>query len=216
MIQINSLQSQVQISGSISSFNIIFKSLREMNTTFKVIHLASCISVGYPPEFVLVLTQVQYSVVAYSGMVMETICYLPQNSVPDLNQAITPSGAYQLSYFFAFFHLNMQTHVCVWAVRIGYYRSRKNNRSSRDYCQLCLQISTQYRVIYHLCISSFLHNPNTQGEDSFVLSHNVVAQDFLTTLFNNHATNSRKSVTTPQNYLRHLGSVTRGIVNVLS
>ena len=58
-------------------------------------------------------------------MVMETICYLPQNTVPDLNQAITPSGAYQLSYFFSFFHLNMQTHVCVWAVRIGYYRSRK-------------------------------------------------------------------------------------------
>ena len=165
MIQINSLQNQVQISGSISSFNIIFKSLREMNTTFKVIHLASCISVGYPPEFVLVLTQVQYSVVAYSGMVMETICYLPQNSVPDLNQAITPSGAYQLSYFFAFFHLNMQTHVCVWAVRIGYYRSRKTITVPVIIvnCAFKLVLSTELFTTY--AYLHFLHNPNTQGEE---------------------------------------------------
>ena len=150
---------------------------------------------------------------------METNCYLPQDSMPDLNQAITPSGAYQLSSFFAFFHLTMQTHVCVWAVRIGYYRSRKSI-TVLVIIVIVPQIVTQYRVILplmHIFISYTI--PIPRGRNSFVLSHNVVVQDILTILLINHATNSRHFVTTPQNYLqtvRHLGSVTRGIVNMLS
>ena len=149
---------------------------------------------------------------------METNCYLPQDSMPDLNQAITPSGAYQLSYFFAFFHLNMQTHVCVWAVRIGYYRSRKTITVPVIIvnCAFKLVLSTELFTTY-----AYLHSytiPIPRGRNSFVLSHNVVVQDILTALLINHATNSRHFVTTPQNYLqtvRHLGSVTRGIVNIV-